>query len=196
VPGLPTEIVFDETQHRYTHNGIIIPSVTTILAAAGLPDLSGIPAVTLQWKAELGTMVHLATELDDLGELDEDSIDDRITPYLEAYRRFKSKSGFEIIDIEKMVFDPALKYAGKLDRFGILNGKRTLLDIKTGVFDPLSVGPQTAAYDRANNDLKCNRYALQLKDDGIYKLHRLNNQNDFNIFLSALNLYRWKQGGK
>lgn len=193
--GLP-EVSFDEVKHKYTCEGLTLPSVTQILTAVGLPDLSAIPAVTLQWKAELGTMVHLATELDDQNELDYNSLDDRIIPYLEAYRRFKSESGFKIIDIEKMVFDPALKYAGKLDRFGILNGKRSLLDIKTGVFDSLSVGPQTAAYARAYTDLKCNRYTLQLKDNGNYKLHKLNNDNDFNIFLSALNLYRWKQGGK
>lgn len=190
-------ITFDAEHHKYTDNGVNIPSATTILAAAGLPDLSMIPAATLQWKAELGTMVHFATELDDLSELDEDSLDERIVPYLEAYRRFKSESGFEIIDMEKMVYDPVLKYAGKLDRFGILNGKRTLLDIKTGMFDPLSVGPQTAAYSGAYTELKCNRYALQLKDDSTYKLHRLNDPNDFNIFLSALNIYKWKnQGGK
>jgi hypothetical protein len=190
VSGMSTEIKFDEERHKYTNDGINIPSVTTILGAVGLPDLSAIPVTALQWKAELGTMVHLATELDDLGELDDGSLDDRIVPFLEAYRRFKSESGFEIIDMEKVVYDPTLKYAGKLDRFGILNGKRTLLDIKTGVFDPLSVGPQTAAYAKSYG--KCNRYALQLKDDGTYKLHRLNNQNDFNIFLSALNIYKWK----
>lgn len=195
MPGLP-EISFDEINHKYTFEGLTLPSVTQILSAVGLPDLSAISSTILQWKAELGTMVHLATELDDQNELDYGSLDDRIIPYLEAYQRFKFESGFEIIDMERMVFDPALKYAGKLDRFGILNGKKALLDIKTGVFDPMSVGPQTAAYARAYTDLKCKRYALQLKDDGNYKLHRLNNDNDFNIFLSALNVYKWKLGGK
>lgn len=193
MPGM-SEVSFDEVKHKYSYEGLTLPSVTQILSAVGLPDLSIIPAVTLQWKAELGTMVHLATELDDQNELDYDSLDDRIIPYLEAYQRFKDESAFEVKEIEKIVFDPVLGYAGKLDRFGVMRGKPALLDIKTGTFDPLSVGPQTAAYAKPFG--KCNRYALQLKDDSSYKLHRLNNDNDFNIFLSALNLYKWKTGGK
>lgn len=188
--SMPKGLTFDETLHRYTYNGAVIPSVTTILKSVGLPDLSGIPAATLQWKAQLGTMVHLATELDDTNELDESSLDDRIVPYLEAYRRFKSESGFEAREIEQMIFDPVLKYAGKLDRYGIIKGKPSVLDIKTGAFDQKSVGPQTSAYAKPYG--KCNRYALQLKDDATYKLHKLNNDNDFNIFLSALNLYYWR----
>jgi len=185
-------ITFDAERHRYTDNGVNIPSVTTILGAVGLPNLSMVGKEDLKRAAERGTAVHSATEFDDEGELDESSLSEEISMYLEGYRRFKSESGFEIIEIEKRIYHPVLKYAGTLDRYGILNGKRVVLDIKSGVFDPLSVGPQTAAYAEAYTDLKCYRYALQLKDDGTYKLHKLTNSNDFNIFLSALNIWKWR----
>jgi hypothetical protein len=74
-----------------------------------------------------------------------------------------------------------------------------LIDFKTGMAEPICVGPQTAAYDAAwpyqipaYGSIK-RRYALKLNNDGTYKLVPLTNKMDFQIFLNALNIYNWRQ---
>lgn len=187
-------IEFNEELHQYTVNGLIIPSVTQILSSVGLPDLSGVPADVLEWKSGLGTAVHKATELDDFWDLDEDNLDPKIEPYLEAYRCFKRESGFISDNIEKQVYCKEYQYAGTFDRSGILNGKAALIDFKTGLTDPKVVGPQTAAYEFAESGQsnKIKRFALKLNKDATYKLIPLTSKMDFQIFLNALNIYKWR----
>ncbi len=192
-------IEFNEERHEYRVNGVIVPSVTQVLQSVGLPDLSGVPAELLEWKAGLGTAVHKATELDDLNDLDEESLDPTIKPYLEAYRKFKRESGFIPTKIEERIYSKKFGYAGTFDRFGTFLDRYTpvLIDFKTGITDPLIVGPQTAAYQEAINEPTRSkgrfwRYALKLNKDATYRLIRLDNKMDFQIFLNALNLYKWR----
>jgi hypothetical protein len=187
-------IEFNEERHEYRVNGLIVPSVTQALSAVGLPDLSRVPADLLEWKAELGKAVHKATELDDLGTLDEDNLDPVIVPYLEAYRKFKRESGFAPMLIEEQVYHPVYGYAGTYDRIGPM-GKYdlVLIDFKSGLIDPKCVGPQTASYKECKSNLKIEaRYALKLNKDTSYKLIPLTNKMDFQIFLNALNIWKWR----
>jgi hypothetical protein len=200
------KIEFNEERHEYRVNGVIVPSVTQVLQSVGLPDFSGIPANikddVLEWKSGLGKSVHKATELDDLGVVDNYNLDPRTLPFLEAYRRFKRESGFQGVLLEEKICNPTYQYTGTLDRVGVINGKYSLIDFKTGITDPKVVGPQTAAYVEGvcfkYRELKTirNRYALKLNKDATYKLIKLDNKMDFQIFLNALNLYKWKNGGK
>lgn len=187
-------IEFNAERHKYRVNGLIVPSVTQVLSSVGLPDLSGIPAELLEWKAGLGSAVHKATDLDDYGELDEKSLHPAIKPYLEAYRKFKVESGFSPDKIEQMVYSPAHGYIGTYDRIGTTGTKSALIDFKTGLTDPLCVGPQTAAYEYAESGQfgKLKRYALKLNKDATYRLIKLDNKMDFQIFLNALNIYKWR----
>jgi hypothetical protein len=191
-------IEFNAERHEYRVNGVIVPSVTQVLQSVGLPDLSGVPADLLEWKAGLGTAVHRATELDDLGDLDEESLDPAIKPYLEAYRKFKEESGFCPLVAEGKLYHPKYQYAGTFDRIcGISNGDLVLVDLKTGIADPKIVGPQLAAYVEAwhaqpNKGYIKRRYALKLNKDATYRLIKLDNKMDFQIFLNALNIYKWR----
>lgn len=192
------KIEFDETSHVYRVDGIVYPSVTQILESAGLPELSRVPADILEWKRDLGSKVHRAIEFLDDDDLNFDTLLPEWRPYIESYQKFKRESGFEPLAAEEPVFHPVYKYPGKPDRIGILNGKISLIDYKTGLIDLKSVGPQTAAYSEAwNHDCKIGdnirkRYALKLSKDGTYKLIECKNPNDFNVFLAALSLYNWK----
>lgn len=191
-------IEFDESNHVYRVDGVVYPSVTQILESAGLPDLSRVPADILEWKADIGRKVHKAIEFDDDGDLDFDFLPVELRPYVEAYRKFKTESGFEPLAAEEPIFHPVYKYPGKPDRIGLLNGRIVLIDYKTGMIDLKCVGPQTAAYKKAwdevhqRKDQIVRRFALKLSNDGTYKLIECKNPNDFNIFLSALSLYNWR----
>ena len=61
---------FDPIEHIYRFDGQRVPSVTQILEP--LIDYSGVPNGVLQYAADRGTAVHLATEFYDDGDLDED----------------------------------------------------------------------------------------------------------------------------
>lgn len=63
-----------------------------------------------------------------------------------------------------------------------------------------STGPQTAAYTaihNANTPTKSDhikkRYGLRLTKDGNYQLKEYKDAGDFNLFVSALNCWRWCQ---
>jgi len=112
--GTPEGLTFDEEHHLFTVNGKVIPSVTTILKRAGMtPDWSNIPDI--EWYAQRGTYIHRATELWENGTLDEDTVDDEIRPYLEAYKRFRADYTVPVKGQEVRLWHPHYRYAGIID---------------------------------------------------------------------------------
>lgn len=190
-------IVLDEATHTYTLNGVVVPGVTSILNE--LQDFSRVPPHILIPAQELGTAVHMACELYDRGTLDLASLDPMIEPYLEGYRKFLHDKRPEWFLIEERTYHAAHGYAGMLDRGGTLDGELAILDLKTTrALDLGLAGPQTAAYMEAVNHSMTNgtpyktRYALQLDDGGGYHLKRCADRADLAVFLSCLNLTRWR----
>lgn len=129
---------FDPETHTYRVDGVVRPSVTEILRTANLSDngMSAggweIDADVLDNAAERGTMVHLAVELDCQGVLDEDSVDDEIWPYVEAWREFVADTGFVRIANELPIYEPMGDYCGTLDLLGYIGEELTIIDLKTG----------------------------------------------------------------
>lgn len=189
------DLSFDEATHTYRLLGGPVPSVTQILAP--LVDLSGIPASILDAKRQLGQDVHYACQLLDEDDLDEDSIEESIEPYVQAYRQFKVDTGAAVLENERKVAEPMLMYAGTLDRVMQINGTKWLVDLKTCISVPLAVGPQTAAYMRALGDNSVtHRAALRLRPDGTYRLDPLTGVNDWSVFMACLTLHRFKESNQ
>lgn len=183
---------FDDATHTYTLAGVRVPSVTQILKP--LTDLSGIPREVLEAKRDLGSRVHEACEYDAADDLDEASVEPDVAPYLAAWRAFMSDSGARIVHSERIVYEPVLRYAGKLDLVLDCGGDRILTDIKTSIVLPHAVGAQTAGYMRALADTTVTRRAaLRLRPDGAYRLDQLTGADDWSVFMAALTLYRWKE---
>ena len=184
-------LTFDESAHAYYWNGERVPGVTSILGP--LVDFRGVPLAVLEAKADLGRRVHLATELDDVDDLDESSVESDVSPYLEAWRRFKREKRVEIEAVERKVYHPTYRYAGALDRVLRFDGARFLADIKTSVEVAATAGPQTAAYLQANGDHSISRRAaIQLRPDGSYRVRELNDPQDWPVFLSCLTINNFK----
>lgn len=135
---------FEAGSHTYRLDGRPIPSVTTILSFGA--DLSRIP----QWTSDRGTALHLATEYDDEGDLDEDSVDPLVRPHLEAYRRWKIKAQPQYVVTEYRVWGEheGLVFGGTIDRVAYLSGELVVIDLKSGQRRP-EHGAQLAAYARA-----------------------------------------------
>lgn len=186
------DLTFDEASHTYRLGGVLLPSVTTILKP--LVDFSGIPADVLEAKRRLGSDVHLASQLLDEDDLDEDTVAENVAGYLNAYRRFKADTGAVVLANEQRVVDEKLLFAGTLDRKFLIRGAKWLIDLKTCISCPIAVGPQTAAYQRADgDDSVTHRGALRLRPDGTYRLDQLTDPNDWACFMAALTLHRYKE---
>lgn len=184
-------IYFDDDAHRYTMGDVVVPSVTQILKPWS--KFGMVPAHILKPASERGKAVHLACHLDDEDDLDEDSLDDSILPYLTGWRQFKAEQGFVPTHVEQQVYCKKYGFAGTLDRRGIrAHTHPLLLDIKSGVECPTH-GPQTAAYAVAVNEPKVPRWTVYLGKNGKYRIEQHKNADaDFGVFLAALTYHNWR----
>lgn len=195
--GMNPTLHFDAASHRYLLAGKPVPSVTKVLAAA--MNFGGVPADVLELARQRGNAVHKAVELDIADNLDEATVDERVMPYVIAWRAFRRDSGFTIIEPELRVASARYGFAGTLDLAGTFPKSRhrvAIVDTKTAVSMPVIVGPQTAGYEIGYRETRghvggIDRFALQLAKDASYKLVPLTRANDGAVFLSALTLWRW-----
>ena len=91
----------------------------------------------------------------------------------------------EIIEdgIEKIVYSEKLRYAGRIDRLGIVKNKLTIIDIKSGQKNPV-FALQLAGYGIALNEMGTkvkSRMTVYLKPDS-YKIEEYKNPADDAIF--------------
>lgn len=193
-------LTFDADTHTYRLGDAVVPSVTTILKA--VTDLDGINPHILAYAADRGTAVHYACELYDLDDLDWSSLSDELVPYVEAWVDFRASTGFKPERIESRVFHPGLFYAGTLDRTGVLYDERSVIDIKTTATMYPWVGLQTAAYQEALHASEpeaprhTKRYAVQLKNDGKWKLHEYKDPTDWPTFIALCTVLNWSNKHK
>src|SRR3990167_7302579 len=193
---------FNSGTHSFTWEGAPVPNVTRILAPLyGLED--PVYQSYIESAGKRGTAVHEATERHDRGlELavlgrswrEEDGIGS----YLDAWKSFLRDTGFTIHSIEEAVYSVRYRYAGILDRLGVLNGRRVVIDIKTSAAIKPVMGIQLAAYQAAANESSKKagqypyRFICQLKRDGTYRLEEFRDRGDFSVFLALLTLHQWK----
>lgn len=182
------ELTFDEASHTYRFGGRLVPSVTQILAM--LNDFSSVHPMTLELARTFGTHVHSAVEMYIKGELDEESLDPALRPYLDGWIAFQADTGFEVIESECRLISTSPLYAGTADVVGRMKSRLAVIDVKSGMV-PKTVGPQTAAYAHAHPLKPKDRYCLALSPDG-YKLHPCKDAADFAVFSSCLNIFNWR----
>lgn len=191
---------FDAALHRYTLDGVALPSVTQVLKP--LYDFAGIPFDVLERKRQLGTDVHRACELLDQHDLDEDSEEgraglERIAGYVAAYKRFLAQTNAKVVENETRLFHPLHLYAGTIDRRYLIDQRLWDVDLKTTSDISPVVGPQTAAYSamlQANgHPAPHKRGALKLLPTGDFRLVPFDDPQDLPVFLSMLTVHRFKE---
>ncbi len=176
------EIQFDEAKHEYYVDGEQVPGVTEILYPITASGYSKINPAVLEHAAMKGTLVHEWCEMYDYGCADE-SVPSELAPYCAAYADFIRDYRPKWEKIEEIVAyyplegygNKIMLYAGRLDRMGVIDGRKSIVDIKTisapSTKTHISVCCQTAAYAKAIDCYEhAGRYALYLKPDGTYKL--------------------------
>jgi len=160
VSGIDNLFFYEEGHIYLASDGTTeLPSVTNILKSEGFIDDTWFN----DYVRDRGNNIHLACHLDDINELDEDTVGEVELPYLEAYRKFKRESGFMVEESEVPKANLKLMFAGTPD--------------KQGYFP--------------NGNLK--RAGLELHKDGTYKLIPFTDRNDINIWRACLACYQWKK---
>lgn len=190
---------FDAASHSYFNSkNVRVPGTTHTLERAGLVCYDGIPQAILEHKAEVGTAAHAATHYLDEGDLELATVDDEVMPYLEAWMKFRKESSFVANAIEQrgIAVASGMEYGYTFDRDGVLDGKRTLIEIKCTAGIEISWGPQLAAYEaalRMADGVVRQRVAVHLKPTGEYSLLKFSNVKDYQVFHWALGLIVWRQ---
>lgn len=136
-----------------------------------------------------GTQVHRAVENYKKGG-NMVTNDEELKPYIEAFKSWISDNDVEVIENERTVVSEKYRYAGTLDMLAMVNGKKLLIDLKTGKNLYNEVHLQTSAYREAlsENGVEVDGVnALLLKEDGTYVFQE--NKEQFKAFLSAKYLY-------
>lgn len=122
-------VEFIENGHLYLKDGILVPSVSEILHYIFPNKYSCVPKKVLEKKAEYGTQVHLAIQL-----LEEQGIEIKLNPNQRAsilqYLELKKEYGIQVVE-QEMIVSYEYEYAGRLDMIAYVDGKLSLIDIKT-----------------------------------------------------------------
>ncbi len=122
------KLIFREEDHTYWRGSVRVPSVTEILSP--LSNFGSVSPAIVQQAARRGSLVHEYTELIDYGVPPEDiDIEPELAGYVSAYIRFLRDWQPTWTMIEQIV--DGYMYAGRLDRYGTIDGRTVLLDIKT-----------------------------------------------------------------
>jgi len=175
-----------------------LPRVTEILREVGLIDFSHVPLSIMEPAQKFGSAVHRATELWDRGTLDIEILSEPLIPYLEGWKKFLKDYDITINpdEIEQQFTSKKWGFKGTPDRWPMIGKKRTLIDLKSSTSMYPVTAIQTAAYDilLEENGIKIQqRWGIQLNEKGTYRVEPYLKLNDRTIFLSALNVYKFKK---
>lgn len=198
------------TQKYTDHNGVEVPGVTTILGVLSKPALyrwyyncgkDGIdPFKAKDTAADIGTIAHYLVECDikgvkpDLSGYVPKNVDTARVA-LGAFQEWRKSNDFKVIALEKPYVSNILGFGGCIDIYAELNGKKSLIDIKTssGVYPEMRV--QLAAYKNLmleNGDVVEDQHILRIdKKTGEFCHHRIGELTlEWNLFRALIPVYK------
>lgn len=119
-------VKFIKETHQYLVDGILVPSVSTILKETLFADkYKDVPEFVLQKAAAFGTAIHDAIEHDDSSSLDPDQM-----IVFDRWKNLQESKNIEPVKQEQIVHHEK-EYAGTFDMIAKINGEECLVDIKT-----------------------------------------------------------------
>lgn len=200
-------IEFDADLHEYRVDGRVWPGVTRLLQT--LHSFAGVPPWVLQTAQERGDTVHRLCQLDDEEDLADAEEWERgeFGGYLRAWRSFREKYAPQWEFIEIPMAHRGLGYCGTPDRIGHITTPDgvivpCVLDIKTSARAHPVWGLQLEAYRMMvcaqSDEMRAtyehaHRYTVRLTANGDYMVDPWVDALDSAVFLSLLNLFRWKE---
>lgn len=180
----------------YVVDGVRWPSVTEVLELAGLVDFSRVDADVLERARARGSAFHEWADSIDFGLLEGEPAPPYIAPYVAAYERFKSETGFKVEAAEQVVRNPLHRYVGTLDRRGTflrsvgLSGPAVVELKTTAVLYPWT-RLQLCGYADCEPQ-RPHRVAVQLRPDGTYRLEHYKDRGDFHDWGAAVRIAHYR----
>jgi hypothetical protein len=205
---------FDPDSHIYTAMGREVPGCTRVLDSGGLVNYRHVRPDILERKSKLGREVHRVTALYDRDALDFSSVDERVTPYLDSWIRFRKQTGFraELREHQVMAEVQGMFYGMQIDAAGFTGvGGRGSIDTVVEIKCVVRVLPhhaiQLAGYalglprslqgksitSPMGRFLGRRRIVVQLTPRGIPNIHECDQMEDADTFLYALWLSEWRR---
>ena len=159
-------LTYDDSTHVYADGETRIPSVTQVLSSYFQVDASRFA----YGSAERGRAVHAFCAAYAQGERRIWPVSPNLKPYCDAFKQWLFDSGARVLEVEQII-DSILfgrRYAGRFDLLVLLDGRRVLVDLKTGATADYYPA-QVAAYSLAIEPAPARTMILYLKQDGTYK---------------------------
>lgn len=170
LPDIP-ELTFESGTHTYRLNGIIIPSVTTVLGPLNDLKYSGIGEKTLEKAADKGSAVHEAIE--NWIEFGIEDIEPEHRGYFDAFLKWWKEYNPIPVATERKLYHRVMRYGGTIDFLAYIEDELTLIDFKTTyVMNDMTFGVQLEAYSQALKSFGIQvqrKRILQLKKDGTFE---------------------------
>lgn len=193
---------FEPENHIYKLNGVVIPSVTNCLPYNFFGN-------DTEYSRERGQLVHSCIELYNMNNLDEESLDPVLVPYLDGYKKFIAENGTPkgLWDIKSGSPQPAeeLQLAGYalLVREGLTaDGKKAEQTFEVPLYHQIyrfSGTPDivNVEYSGIERDviMPFAMHCLYLSAEGKYKMSKdysKDYRRNREIFLSFLTVFKWR----
>lgn len=114
-------LTFNPEGHLYFWDGKVVPSVSEILKKIGITrDYVGVD----DFYRQRGTYVHQAVVFHVEHSLDEESVDENVTPYLRAFQKYESREGYCVRKTEVPLYSQKYGFAGTLDHLAEFKDSR------------------------------------------------------------------------
>lgn len=147
IPEFP-ELTFDEAGHIYRLNGLVIPSVTTLMKPLSDDFYRTVDPDVLDRAARRGTAIHNAVE--NFTEFGIRDIAPQYAGYFESFLQWWELRKPEPLAMEHKVYHKILRYAGTADLICVIGGRLTLVDYKSSAqVNSKLCAVQLEGYDRA-----------------------------------------------
>ncbi len=180
-----------DENHVYTANGVVLPSVTQVLKLAGIGVYAAnVPLANIERAGAIGTAVHEGCQFLDEDDLNFESLDPVVLPYVVAYQRWREEYLPEWEGIELQIESPELRLAGTIDRVGKVKGQRYIVDIKTQRVKAKHWGLQTSGY-RLLDGKEAGRAVLWLSSEGTFKWIPHEDDRETIVFNAILHVAHW-----
>lgn len=199
-----TGLTLNESAHTYLLDGSPLPSVTQIIEDSGYVE-NGANFYT-PTSRQRGSATHEAVRLANqyapkataLAEvLDVMELDERLHGSIGGYMLFKKETGFVPFKSEVLVSSRRLRVAGKLDIWGMIGERRTLVDLKgwrnQGIKPKRPAMLQTGGYKillkETTSDETDQRIVLKLPGDGTFRMYVCNDAGDETVFTALATVW-------
>lgn len=169
IPQFP-ELTFNEFNHTYRLDELIIPSVTTLMKPLSDDFYRAVDPEVLEKAAKRGTAIHNAVE--NFAQFGIEDIPPAYGGYFQAFRTWWELRKPEVLATECRVYHKILRYAGTADLICVIGGRVMLVDYKSSAqVNSKLCAVQLEGYDRAfeSHGVKIDdRMILHLSRDGKY----------------------------